>query len=62
MRKEWRMVIRGKNYPRPILTWSQCGLTEKMMRVIEKLNYEKPFPIQCQVRCCIFFVVCFVFD
>ena len=57
MRKEWRMVIRGKHYPRPILTWSQCGLTEKMMRVIEKLNYEKPFPIQCQVRIGIEYII-----
>lgn len=43
------MVIRGKRYPRPILTWSQCGLTEKIMHVINRLGYEKPFPIQCQV-------------
>ena len=49
IRKQWRMVIRGKHYPRPILTWSQCGLNEKIMHVITKLGYEKPFPIQSQV-------------
>ncbi|KAK8825318.1 hypothetical protein WA538_003015, partial [Blastocystis sp. DL] len=48
IRKQWRMVIRGKHYPRPILTWSQCGLNEKIMHVITKLGYEKPFPIQSQ--------------
>lgn len=41
---------RESHYTRPILTWSQCGLTEKIMHVINKLGYEKPFPIQCQVR------------
>ena len=42
------MIIRGRNFPRPVLTWSQCGLTERILRVITKLNYAKPFPIQAQ--------------
>ena len=48
LRESWNMTIRGKNYPRPVLTWAQCGLSEKILRVIEKLGYKKPFPIQCQ--------------
>ena len=48
LRESWRMTIRGRDYPRPVLTWAQCGLTEKILRVINKLGYEKPFPIQSQ--------------
>ena len=48
LRESWRMTIRGKNYPRPVLTWTQCGLSEKILHVIDRLGYEKPFPIQCQ--------------
>lgn len=42
------MTIRGRNFPRPVLTWTQCGLTEKILHVINKLGYAKPFPIQAQ--------------
>lgn len=42
------MKIRGRNYPRPVFTWAQCGLTEKILHVINKLGYAKPFPIQSQ--------------
>ena len=40
--------MRGRHYPRPVLTWAQCGLTEKILHVINKLKYAKPFPIQSQ--------------
>ena len=42
------MKSRGRNYPRPVFTWAQCGLTEKILHVINKLGYAKPFPIQSQ--------------
>lgn len=42
------MTIRGREFPRPVLTWAQCGLTEKILHVINKLGYAKPFPIQSQ--------------
>lgn len=42
------MTIRGRGFPRPVLTWAQCGLTEKILHVINKLGYAKPFPIQSQ--------------
>jgi ATP-dependent RNA helicase DDX46/PRP5 len=40
--------IRGKNCPNPIKRWTQCGLPAKVMDVIQKLGYSKPFPIQAQ--------------
>jgi len=40
--------IHGQNCPKPIKKWTQCGLPEKVMRVLDKSGYEKPFPVQCQ--------------
>eukprot|EP00923_Selenidium_pygospionis_P033901 GHVN01059350.1.p1 GENE.GHVN01059350.1~~GHVN01059350.1.p1 ORF type:complete len:809 (+),score=148.01 GHVN01059350.1:1031-3457(+) len=43
-----QIKVRGKNYPRPIRTFYQCGLPDKILKVIEKREYEAPFPIQMQ--------------
>jgi ATP-dependent RNA helicase DDX46/PRP5 len=40
--------VRGLKCPKPISNWYQCGLPDKVMEVIEKKNFIKPFPIQCQ--------------
>jgi ATP-dependent RNA helicase DDX46/PRP5 len=40
--------IKGKNVPKPVLTWGQCGLLTPVLSVIDKLGYEKPSPIQSQ--------------
>merc|ERR1719218_524859 len=40
--------IRGKHCPRPITSFLQCGLPEKILKIMEKRDYEKPFPIQMQ--------------
>ncbi|XP_014212707.1 probable ATP-dependent RNA helicase DDX46 [Copidosoma floridanum] len=40
--------VKGKNCPKPIKTWAQCGVSKKEIDVLRKLNYEKPTPIQCQ--------------
>lgn len=41
--------IRGVNCPHPIQNWYQCGLSDKILRVlVEKNKFETPFPIQCQ--------------
>ncbi len=39
--------VKGKNVPRPIKTWPQCGVTSKILDVLKK-NFEKPTPIQAQ--------------
>ena len=57
LRKELGDIkVRGKNCPAPIMNWYQCGLTDKILRIlIEKRKYGKPFPIQCQVKLYIIF-------
>jgi len=40
--------VRGKNIPKPIKSWSQAGLSSKVMNVMKKLKYVKPTPIQAQ--------------
>ncbi|KAF0298003.1 putative ATP-dependent RNA helicase DDX46 [Amphibalanus amphitrite] len=40
--------VKGKDVPKPIKTWSQAGLSKKVMDVLKKNDYEKPTPIQAQ--------------
>ncbi|KAK3311278.1 uncharacterized protein B0T15DRAFT_68561 [Chaetomium strumarium] len=40
--------VSGKDVPRPVQKWSQCGLTRPILDVIDGLDYEKPTPIQMQ--------------
>lgn len=42
------ITVRGKNCPKPIRTWAQCGVSKKIMEALKKHNYEKPTPIQSQ--------------
>lgn len=40
--------VSGKDVPRPVQKWAQCGLTRQTLDIIEDLGYEKPTPIQMQ--------------
>ncbi|GIX65128.1 pre-mRNA-processing ATP-dependent RNA helicase PRP5, putative [Babesia caballi] len=40
--------VRGKQCPRPIYNFSQCGLPDPILALLQRRNYEKPFPIQMQ--------------
>ncbi|EOO02070.1 putative pre-mrna-processing atp-dependent rna helicase prp5 protein [Phaeoacremonium minimum UCRPA7] len=40
--------VTGKDIPKPVQKWSQCGLTQPMLNAIENLGYDKPTPIQMQ--------------
>ena len=40
--------VKGKECPKPVKTWAQCGLSTKILDVIKKNNYETPTPIQTQ--------------
>lgn len=40
--------INGKNCPKPIKTWAQCGVSLKVMECLKKNAFEKPTPIQAQ--------------
>ena len=40
--------VRGKDPPKPIKNWNQCGLSGKILDVIRKSGFESPMPIQAQ--------------
>lgn len=41
--------VRGKRCPAPILNWFQCGLSDKILGILDKKKFKGPFPIQAQV-------------
>ncbi|CAK55914.1 unnamed protein product (macronuclear) [Paramecium tetraurelia] len=46
--------VRGKDVPKPIQNWYQCGLNDRVLNVlIEKKKFINPFPIQAQAVPCI---------
>ncbi|CAM1506759.1 Fc.00g064000.m01.CDS01 [Cosmosporella sp. VM-42] len=40
--------VNGKDVPKPVQKWAQCGLTRQTLDVVDHLGYEKPTPIQMQ--------------
>ena len=40
--------VSGKDVPKPVQKWSQCGLGVQALEVIRKLGYERPTAIQMQ--------------
>ncbi|XP_053573185.1 probable ATP-dependent RNA helicase DDX46 [Bombina bombina] len=42
------ITVKGKNCPKPIKTWVQCGISMKILTSLKKHSYEKPTPIQAQ--------------
>ncbi|KAJ4855207.1 DEAD/DEAH box helicase domain-containing protein [Trichoderma breve] len=40
--------VNGKDVPKPVQKWAQCGLTRQTLDVIGSLGFEKPTPIQMQ--------------
>jgi ATP-dependent RNA helicase DDX46/PRP5 len=40
--------VRGKEVLNPVFNWYHCGYSDKVLSIIEKREYKKPFPIQAQ--------------
>ena len=40
--------VKGKDIPKPVQKWSQCGLPRQTLDIIEGLGFAKPTPIQMQ--------------
>lgn len=40
--------VRGKNCPKPVRSWAQCGVNKKILDSLKKHQYERPTPIQAQ--------------
>ncbi|VDN59032.1 unnamed protein product [Dracunculus medinensis] len=47
-REKCDIRVRGKNCPKPIRTWAQCGVEWKILNTLKKLDYKAPTPIQSQ--------------
>ncbi|KAL8272150.1 hypothetical protein Esti_003919 [Eimeria stiedai] len=47
--------VRGKQCPRPVSSFHQCGLPDKVLRHLELRGFDKPFPVQSQ---CIPILMC----
>ena len=40
--------VKGKDVPKPVQKWAQCGLSRQTLDVISDLGYDQPTPIQMQ--------------
>ncbi|KAI3433563.1 hypothetical protein D9Q98_003374 [Chlorella vulgaris] len=40
--------VRGKDVPKPVKNWNQCGLSTRILDVLKKGGFERPLPIQAQ--------------
>uniref|UniRef100_F1KTK0 Probable ATP-dependent RNA helicase DDX46 n=2 Tax=Ascaris suum TaxID=6253 RepID=F1KTK0_ASCSU len=47
-REELDIRVRGKNCPKPVRSWAQCGVEWKILNTLKKLEYTKPTAIQAQ--------------
>ncbi|OZC09870.1 hypothetical protein X798_02976 [Onchocerca flexuosa] len=47
-REELDIRVRGRNCPKPVRSWAQCGVEWKILSTLKKLGYKKPTPIQSQ--------------
>ena len=47
-REDLQIKVRGKGCPALVDYWDQCGLSERLLQIIEKHNLQEPFPIQKQ--------------
>ncbi|GMT26278.1 hypothetical protein PFISCL1PPCAC_17575, partial [Pristionchus fissidentatus] len=43
-----QIKVRGKDVPRPIKSWPQCGAHRSILSLLKKQNYQEPTPIQKQ--------------
>ncbi|EFC36193.1 predicted protein [Naegleria gruberi] len=54
LRKEMGNIkVHGHDIPPPVKTWTQCGLNDTILGVLETHGYTKPFAIQSQALPCI---------
>jgi len=40
------MQVKGKEVPRPMKGWGQCGLSGRVMEIMKKRGFHDPLPIQ----------------
>jgi hypothetical protein len=52
-RAKLHVRVRGQGAPAPVTTFEECGLSEKILRILQKQNITTPFPVQAQCIPCI---------
>jgi len=53
LRAKLKVRVRGHGAPAPVSTFEQCGLSEKILKMLEKQKITKPYPVQAQCIPCI---------
>ena len=48
LRRQLDVKVRGKGCPPPVESWDQCGLSERILALLEKHGLKAPFAIQKQ--------------
>jgi hypothetical protein len=48
LRHDRNIKVRGKDCPKPINNWAQCGVHPHVLNTCKKLGYLEPTPIQSQ--------------
>ena len=52
-RAKLKIRVRGKGAPAPITSWTECGLSEKIVTLMAQKEINIPYPIQAQCIPCI---------
>ena len=52
-RAELHIRVRGRGAPAPVTTFRECGLSERIVSVLDSQNIKDPFPVQAQCMPCI---------
>ena len=60
LRGKLKVKVRGRGAPAPVSSFEQCGLSERIIALLEKNNILTPFPIQAQCIPCIMVSRCFL--
>lgn len=53
VRGKLKVKVRGHGAPAPVSSFEQCGLSERIMKVMERQGITTPFPVQAQCLPCI---------
>jgi hypothetical protein len=52
-RAKLKIKVRGQGAPAPVSSFEECGLSEKILTVLEKQDITSPYPVQAQCLPCI---------
>jgi hypothetical protein len=52
-RAKLKVRVRGHGAPAPVSTFEECGLSEKILQILDKQGIAEPYPVQAQCIPCI---------